>query len=453
MLFQPPPTAEQPLPRQARPASSSPAPPTFAATPVDVGETRITDSTSGTGRPQPSGEEGQPEPLTVRQAPRTARKATPKKATPAKRATPATRATPAESAVPPNTTVEDADATGTSAARKAPARRAASAKATTAPQPLAAKKTPARKATSPTIPTDAKPSDTKPSGVRKASARKTTSPESLTGEEQTGAKKATSRKAAAQQTATTTTTTAAELDLTSSTAAEADLTSSTAAGRAEDDGGTGGVPEVEVRALVARVLDHPGFAPELLALTAVEVLGPRAAEWARRLRETYPGASADGLARLAGQRFLRQATVGGAGAALAGAFAPVVELAVVLWSQASLVLHLAAAYGRDPAHPDRAAELLVLTLVHPDLEAARSALAAARAADGPGEEPGPRAVEAAWRLAAPLTAQAGGWLALRLASRLIPGAAPLAAAVTTSTTTQRLTARALTAYRPPRSQS
>ncbi|PMR57554.1 hypothetical protein C1A38_29300 [Verrucosispora sp. ts21] len=292
--------------------------------------------------------------------------------------------------MPPGTTVEDADVTGTSAAKKAPARRAASAKAT--PQPLAAKKTPAR-------------------------------------------------KAAAQRTAPT------------ATAAEPDLTSSTAAGRAGVAGSTGEVPEVELRALVARVLDHPGFAPELLALTAVEVLGPRAAQWARWLRETYPGASADGLARLAGQRFVRQATVGGAGAALAGAFAPVAELAVVLWSQASLVLHLAAAYDRDPAHPDRAAELLVLTLVHPDLEAARSALAAARAADGPGEEPGPRALEAAWRLAAPLTAQAGGWLALRLASRLIPGAAPLTAAITTSTTTQRLIARALTAYRPPRNQS
>ncbi|WP_240742337.1 hypothetical protein [Micromonospora zingiberis] len=220
-------------------------------------------------------------------------------------------------------------------------------------------------------------------------------------------------------------------------------------------GGTasGRTPDLELRALVARVLDHPGFAPELLALTAVEALGPRAAEWARRLRETYPQASADGLARLAGQRFVRQAAVGGASAALAGAFAPVVELAVVLWSQANLVLHLAAAYGRDPAHPDRAAELLVLTQVHPDLETAESALAAARAADGPGEEPGLRAVEAAWRLAAPLAAQAGGWLALRLASRLLPGAALLAAAAGGTATTQRLTARTITTYRPHRRSS
>ncbi|MFG2061979.1 hypothetical protein ACGFIK_11215 [Micromonospora sp. NPDC048871] len=113
------------------------------------------------------------------------------------------------------------------------------------------------------------------------------------------------------------------------------------------------------------------------------------------------------------------------------------------------MLHLAAAYDRDPAHPDRAAELMVLTLVHPDLETARSALAEARAA----EEPGSRPVEAVGRLAGPLTAQAGGWLALRLASRLIPGAAPLAAAAGNSAALQRLTARALATFRPPRSQS
>ncbi|WP_341718131.1 hypothetical protein QQG74_30890 [Micromonospora sp. FIMYZ51] len=211
--------------------------------------------------------------------------------------------------------------------------------------------------------------------------------------------------------------------------------------------------ESELRALVARVRDHPGFAPELLALTAVEALGPPAGAWARRLRETYPQADGDGLARLATQRFVRQAAIGGASAALAGAFAPAVELAAVLWSQANLVLHLAAAYDRDPAHPERAAELLVLTQVHPDLTSARMALAAARAADGPAEAPGPRAVEAAWRLAAPLTAQASGWLALRLVSRLIPGAAVLAAAAGDSAAAQRLAARAIASYRPPRRPS
>ncbi|SCG51282.1 hypothetical protein [Micromonospora inositola] len=207
---------------------------------------------------------------------------------------------------------------------------------------------------------------------------------------------------------------------------------------------------VEWRAITARVVDHPAFAPELLALAAVDALGPRAGEWAGRLRGTYPEADADGLARLATRRFVRLAGTGGAVAAGAGLFAPVAELAAVLWTQANLVLHLAAAYDRDPAHPDRAAELLVLTQVHPDAESADAALDAARAADGPGERPWPRAAEAAWRLATPLAAQAGGWLGLRLASRLLPGAAVLAAAAGDAAAAERLAARAIATYRRPR---
>ncbi|TNH21906.1 hypothetical protein FHG89_30410 [Micromonospora orduensis] len=212
-------------------------------------------------------------------------------------------------------------------------------------------------------------------------------------------------------------------------------------------------PESDLRAVTARVLDHPGFAPELLALSAVESLGPSAADWAERLRTRYPDASADGLARLATRRFVRSAGVGGAAAALAGFFAPLAELASVLWTHSNLVLHLAAAYGRDPAHPDRAVDLLVLTQVHPDPESARAALAAARAADDPVEGAWPRAAEAAWRLAAPLTAQAGGWVALRLAARLLPGAAVLAAALGDAAAADRLAARAVATYRPRQSQS
>ncbi|MFV2102316.1 hypothetical protein [Micromonospora sp. LOL_024] len=214
---------------------------------------------------------------------------------------------------------------------------------------------------------------------------------------------------------------------------------------------SGRTPEWELRMLVARVLDDPGFAPELLALAAVEGLGPGAARWARRLRQAYPEADGAGLARLASRRFVRQAGIGGATASLAGVFAPAFELASVLWSQANLVLHLAAAYDCDPAHPDRAVELLVLTQVHPDAASARAALAAARAADGRGEQPGPRAVEAAWRLAAPLAAQAGGWAALRLMARLLPGAAALTAAAGDTMAAQRLSARAVALYRQSQS--
>ncbi|MEV4491359.1 hypothetical protein AB0K04_14715 [Micromonospora coxensis] len=213
---------------------------------------------------------------------------------------------------------------------------------------------------------------------------------------------------------------------------------------------SGRTPGLDLAGIRSRLRQHPGFAPELLALAAVEGIGPRARDWAHGLREAYPDAGPDGLARLATRRFVRMAGFGGATSALAGVFAPVAELVTVLWSQASLVLHLAAAYGRDPRDAERAVELLVLTQVHPDVDSARAALEAARAADGPGDRPWPRAAEAAWRLAAPLAAQAGGWVALRLASRLVPGAAVLAAAAGDAAAAERLAARAVAAYRPVR---
>ncbi|MEU8259822.1 hypothetical protein AB0C02_04255 [Micromonospora sp. NPDC048999] len=204
------------------------------------------------------------------------------------------------------------------------------------------------------------------------------------------------------------------------------------------------------RPVAARLLDHPGFAPELLALAAVDTLGPVAEGWVARTRGAYPDADADGLARLATRRFVRRAGTGGAVAAGAGVLAPVAELAAVLWTQASLVLHLAAVYDRDPGHPDRVAELLLLTRVHPDLGSSRVAVEAVPSAGVPVGGPRPRAAEAAWRLTMPLAAQAGGWLRLRLASRLLPGVAVLAAAAGGSAAAERLAARAVAFYRPPR---
>ncbi|WP_330439301.1 hypothetical protein OHB44_00175 [Micromonospora sp. NBC_00821] len=212
----------------------------------------------------------------------------------------------------------------------------------------------------------------------------------------------------------------------------------------------GRTPESELRAVTARVLDHPGFAPELLALAAVRTFGPGAAGWAAGLRDRYPDASADGLARLATRRFVRSAGAGGATAALAGFFAPLAELAAVLWTHSELVLHLAAAYGKDPTHPDRAVDLLVLTQVHPDRASAAAALAAAESPGDPVEGAWPRTAEAAWRLAAPLTAQAGGWVVLRLVARLLPGAAVLAAALGDAAAADRLATRALAVYRSDR---
>ncbi|WP_431973797.1 hypothetical protein [Micromonospora haikouensis] len=228
----------------------------------------------------------------------------------------------------------------------------------------------------------------------------------------------------------------------------------TASARTAEDG---------LRATAGWALDHPDLAAELLALAAVRSLGPRAADWAAWHRAAYPAATPDGLARLATRRFARLAGAGGAVATLAGLFAPVVELTAVLWAQANLVLHLAAAYGRDPSDSERAVELLVLTRVHPDAQSARAALDAAertaaermragRAATGRGAAgqatAGVPAAKAVWRLAAPLTGRTGGWLGVRVASRLLPGATLLTAAAGDSAAAERLAARAVTAYRP-----
>jgi hypothetical protein len=227
-----------------------------------------------------------------------------------------------------------------------------------------------------------------------------------------------------------------------------------AAATRDDPGPASGRTGAEgLRATAVRVLDQPGFAPELLALAAVRALGPRARDWARWHRDAYPAATSDGLARLATRRFVRLARAGGATAALAGAFAPVAELAAALWAQAGLVLHLAAAYGRNPADPERAVELLVLTGVHPDAAAARAALASAQAATGAIERPWPAVAAGARRLAAPLGAPAGGWLAVRLAARLVPGAGVLAGVAVGSAAAERLAARAIAAYRPDTGRS
>lgn len=196
-----------------------------------------------------------------------------------------------------------------------------------------------------------------------------------------------------------------------------------------------------------RVLDHPGRAPELVALAAVEVLGPFAWTWAERLRATYPEAGPDGLARLATQRFTRRAAAGGALAAGTGVFAPVAEVAAAAWVHASVVLHVAAAYGHDPTDPERAVDLLVLTGVHPDAPSARAALDEVDTESPVDAPPLRRLAEAGRRLAGPFANRFTGWLAVRLAVRGMPGAASLAAAVGCSASVHRLSARAIARFR------
>ena len=92
--------------------------------------------------------------------------------------------------------------------------------------------------------------------------------------------------------------------------------------------------------------------PAYLAEAAVEHFGDSAHRYLDWLRDTYPDATPDGLARLVTRQFVRHCGY----TALAGPAGPLALLA----TQARLVLHVAAAYGRDPRDPERVPELVGL---------------------------------------------------------------------------------------------
>ncbi|BCY15512.1 hypothetical protein [Actinoplanes sp. L3-i22] len=156
-----------------------------------------------------------------------------------------------------------------------------------------------------------------------------------------------------------------------------------------------------------RLLADPRNAPRLLADTAVQTLGPRAATWAARTRATYPTATPQALARLATAQFTRAAERRALLSALSGSYAPAALVATAALTHADLVLHLAAAYGLNPSDPDRAAEILVLL---------------------PGYRSG------------------AAWAALRLADRYLPGAALLGAVLGGRNTAEAVATRAERRY-------
>src|SRR5688500_13239673 len=121
----------------------------------------------------------------------------------------------------------------------------------------------------------------------------------------------------------------------------------------------------------------PQYAPEHLALEAVRRLGPEAQRWAGRVRTQNPGITADDLGQLAAKRFTNHARLSGAVSGASGLPGAVVDVGVLAWTQARMVLHMAAAYGLDPTAPDRATDLLILQRVHKVAETARVALGVA----------------------------------------------------------------------------
>jgi hypothetical protein len=192
----------------------------------------------------------------------------------------------------------------------------------------------------------------------------------------------------------------------------------------------------------AKLVADPGHAPELLALAAVQTIGPRAGEWARRTREAYPTATNAGLARLATMQFTRFGSLGSIFGAIAGSYAPAALIGTAAVTHAQLILHIAAAHGLDSTDEARAIDLLVLTRVHPRREDAEAALATARQ---PAYEDGGM-TDAAWRLGRMVAVQTGRWAATRFVNRYFPGTSLLAATLTSRSAAETVAARANTYY-------
>ncbi|WP_308121132.1 EcsC family protein [Paractinoplanes bogorensis] len=175
-----------------------------------------------------------------------------------------------------------------------------------------------------------------------------------------------------------------------------------------------------------RMKADPQYAPEHLALEAVRRLGPEAAAWAERERANHPERTPDQLADSAVKRFTNLARISGAVSGATGLPGAVLDVGVLAWNQARMVLHIAAAYGHDPAAPERATDLLVLQRVHKVAATARLALGVAagreRAAHlfaGAGTRP---LTGVMMRLGVKLAQMAGVRAAKRMFAKVIPGA-------------------------------
>jgi hypothetical protein len=209
-------------------------------------------------------------------------------------------------------------------------------------------------------------------------------------------------------------------------------------------------PELPPAGLWDRMRRDPQYAPEHLALEAVRRLGPEAQEWADRTRATRPGIAPDELAELAVRKFVTYARLSGAVSGAAGLPGAVVDVGVLAWTQARMVLHIAAAYGHDPRHPDRATDLLVLQKVHKAAETARMALGVAAGRErsaallGRSDTPLARVLV---RLAVKLAQMAGIRAARRVAAKAIPGAAIALGTWANSSATSALAGRAQQFYR------
>jgi hypothetical protein len=134
----------------------------------------------------------------------------------------------------------------------------------------------------------------------------------------------------------------------------------------------------------------------------------------------------------------------------AGLPGAVVDVGVLAWTQSRMVLHMAAAYGTDPAGADRATDLLVLQRVHKVAETARVALGvaagrerASRLFSGAGDQP---LTGVMVKLGVNLAQMAGVRAAKRIFVKMIPGAGMVLGTLANSAATKDLARRTRAYY-------
>jgi hypothetical protein len=192
----------------------------------------------------------------------------------------------------------------------------------------------------------------------------------------------------------------------------------------------------------------PQFAPEHLSVEAVRRIGPQAAAWVDYIRRGQPNLTAEQIAQIAMKKFTNIAGLSGAVSGAAGLPGAVVDFGVLAWTQARMVLHIAAAYGLDPTHNDRATDLLVLQRVHKMAQTARAALGVAQGREtigamvsaGSGRASTTRVVG---QLTVKLARMAGVRALKRLFAKVVPGAAVILGTWANRSATKELAGRAM----------
>lgn len=167
------------------------------------------------------------------------------------------------------------------------------------------------------------------------------------------------------------------------------------------------------------------------------------------MRVAGAGHTPEQLAKIAYRKHVRVARLEGAALGVGGIFTAAPDVVALLWIQSRMIFYIAAAYGYDPRHPMRPAELLALQGVYATPAEARQAL------DGMGKLMAQAMVEKALssrttdRLHRRLVKYLAKRLARRYAGRYIPLIGAPIGAVQNAGATKEIGRLALSYYARP----